>query len=95
MKALRGLEKFSGGWWWWWWSKSDYSVCPRPFLRPVQDWVWDINRDRTGTGLGRWDGTGRDGELNKNSFLLRDKFGKTIQKYQTTAMKIKQSIVCM
>ena len=36
MKALRGLEKFSGGGWWWF--ESDYSVCPCPFLRPVQDW---------------------------------------------------------
>ena len=24
MKALRGLDKYSGGWWW---SKSDHSVC--------------------------------------------------------------------
>ena len=21
--------------------ESDYSVCPHPFLRSVQDWVWD------------------------------------------------------
>ena len=74
MKALRGLEKFSGGWWWF---ESDYSVCPRPFLRPVQDWVWDRDGtgmgqgwDRDGTGMGQGrdrDGTGtvgRDGELN-------------------------------
>ena len=36
--------------------ESDYSVCPRPFLRPGQD------RDRTGTGMGQ----GRDGELDNN-----------------------------
>ena len=50
--------------------KSDYSVCPRPSLRPVQDWVWD--RDGTGTEQGRdWDGgTGQDREL--DNFVFKD-----------------------
>ena len=58
-------------------SESDYSVCPRPFLRPAQD----LDKDETGTGQGwdregtGWDGTGtgqgrdetgRDGELDNN-----------------------------
>ena len=35
--------------------ESDYSVCPRPFLRPGQD----LDREGTGMGQGRdWDGTG-------------------------------------
>ena len=48
--------------------ESDYSVCPRPFLRPVQDLVWD----RDGTGQGRdWDaGTRRDGELDNMYFKI-------------------------
>ena len=51
--------------------ESDYSVCPRPFLRPGQKLKKDktgTGQDGTGMGQGRdRDGTrtgqGRDGEL--------------------------------
>ena len=44
-----------------WWSKSDYSVCPRPLLRPesfLEAWTGK-GQDRDGTGMGM--GQDRDG----------------------------------
>ena len=63
-----------GGWWWWY--KSDYSVCPRPFLRPAQDWVWD--RDGTGTERGRdRDGMGQGWDRDGTGTVGRDRTGSS------------------
>ena len=75
--------------------ESDYSVCPRPFLRPVQDWEWDRDgtgmgqgrhRDGTETGQGRdWDGgTGRDGELDNIQEINYSHIVEVIDKDVTT-----------